>query len=213
MKKPRNARRAQGMSVRERAYRYIKQLISEGALGAGSPISELQLAKDLDSSRTPIREGMKQLDVEGLLEHWPNGGMTVAQLKREDIVSGARASGKEQNRRSVESDPGFHALLVSMTNNSRIQRIIHDTRLLIRVFAIRRRGHDAAQLQSIYDFHQQILDAVAARDRKVAMKAMADRIQASQHERLNEYGAWRRETAPRHHLSGIFDANVLACLS
>jgi DNA-binding GntR family transcriptional regulator len=256
MKKPRNRRRAEGISVRERAYRHIKQLISEGALEAGSSISELQLAKDLGSSRTPVREAMKQLDAEGLLEQGPNGGMTVAQLKREDIIelyelrealevysvgrvaslplrpadkdrlqfmvdqllvlkkeledSGAQTLGEEQNNRFVESDLGFHALLVSMTNNSRIQRIIHDTRLLIRVFAIRRRGHDAAQLQSIYNFHQQILNAVAARDHEQAMKAMADHIQASQHERLNEYDAWRRETSLRHHLPGIFDANVLA---
>jgi DNA-binding GntR family transcriptional regulator len=251
MKKPRNRRGAEGISVRERAYRHIKKLISAGKLEAGSSISELQLAKDLRSSRTPIREAMNQLDAEGLLEQGQNGGMTVAQLKREDIIelyelrealevysvgrvaslplrpadkdrlqfmvdqllvlkkeiekSGAQTLGEEQNNRFVESDLGFHALLMSMTNNSRMQRIIHDTRLLIRVFAIRRRGHDAGQLQSIYNFHQQILTAVAAGDRKLAMKAMAEHIQASQHERLNEYDAWRRESALRQHLPGIFD--------
>ena len=256
MKKPRNKRHVEGISVRERAYRHIKALIAEGTLEAGSSVSELQLAKELGSSRTPIREAMKQLDAEGLLEQGPHGGMTVAQLKREDIIelyelrealevysvgrvaslplrpadkdrlqfmvdqllvlkeelenSGAQTLGEEQNNRFVESDLGFHALLMSMTNNSRIQRIIHDTRLLIRVFAIRRRGHDAAQLQGIYNYHQQILDAVAAGEPQLAMKAISEHIQASQHERLNEYDAWRRETALRRHLPGIFETYALA---
>ena len=233
MERRHNKRRAGSISVRERAYRHIKKLISEGILEAGSSISELLLAKELGSSRTPIREAMKQLDAEGLLEQSQSGGMTVAQLKREDIVelyelrealevysvgrvaslplhpadrdrlqfvvnqllvlkkelegSGIQTLSDEQNNRFVESDLGFHALLMSMANNSRIQRIIHDTRLLIRVFAIRRRGHDAAQLQSIYNYHQQVLDAVAAQDRGLAMKAMSEHIQASQRERLNEY--------------------------
>jgi len=256
MKKVRTKRQAERISVRERAYRHIKKLISDGVLEAGSSVSELGLAKELGSSRTPIREAMKQLDAEGLLEQGVNGGMTVAQLKREDIIelydlrealevysvgkvaglplrpadrdrlqfmvdqllvlkkeledSGAQTLGEKQNNRFVESDLGFHALLMSMTNNSRIQRIIHDTRLLIRVFAIRRRGHDAAQLQSIYNYHQQILDAVATRNSELAMRAMSEHIQASQHERLNEYDAWRREAALRQHLPGIFDTYAMA---
>ena len=177
------------LSVRERAYRHIKKLVSEGVLGPGAGVSELVLAKELGSSRTPIREAMKQLDAEGLLEQNRNGGMVVAQLEREDIIElyelrealevysvGRVASfplrpadrdrlqymldqllvlkkelderklpelDEEQNRRFIESDLGFHALLMSMTGNSRIQKILHDTRLLIRVFAIRRRGHNA----------------------------------------------------------------------
>lgn len=252
MEKRRGRGRTEGFSVRERAYQHIKQLIADGSLEAGSSISELALAKELGSSRTPIREAMKQLDAEGLVEQGPNGGMTVARLKREDIIeiyelrealevysvgrvaslplrpadrdrlqfmvdqllvikreleeSGASAMNKEQNARFVEADLGFHALLLSTTNNSRIQRIVHDTRLLIRVFAIRRQAHGAGQLQSIYDYHQSVLNAVAAQDAAVAMKAMAEHIQASQRERLNEFDTWRREAALRQQLPGIFDS-------
>jgi DNA-binding GntR family transcriptional regulator len=256
MERRSSRRRTSEISVRERAYRHIKGMISDGTLEAGSPVSELVLAKQLGSSRTPIREAMNQLDAEGLLEQGPNGGMSVAQLKREDIIelyelrealevysvgrvaklslrpadhdrlqfmvnqllvlkkeleeSAADTLGDEQNRRFIESDLGFHALLMSMTNNSRIQRLLYDTRLLIRIFAIRRSGHNAAQLQRIYDYHQQILDAVAKRDAAVAMNAIAEHIQASQLERLNEYDAWRRETSLHQHLPGIFEAFSMA---
>ena len=239
------------LSVRDRAYRHIKKQILDGVLEAGAAISELLLAKELGSSRTPIREAMKQLDAEGLLEQNQNGGMTVAQLKREDIIelfelrealeiysvgrvashplrpadkdrlqhlvdqllvlkkeleeSGAPEINEQQNNRFVEADLGFHALLLSMTNNSRIQKTVYDTRLLIRVFAIHLHGHTAAQLQSIYEFHQQVLNAVEAQDAVAAMKAMAEHIQVSQRERLNDYDNWRRESALRRHMPGIFD--------
>jgi DNA-binding GntR family transcriptional regulator len=256
MDRRRSKQRTESVSVRERAYRHIKKLISNGALEAGSQISELLLAKELGSSRTPIREAMKQLDAEGLLEQGQNGGMTVAQLKREDIIElyelrealevysvgrvasyplrpadkdrlqsmvdqllvlkselddrSATELSEEQNSRFIESDLGFHALLMSMTNNSRIQKIVHDTRLLIRVFAIRRRGHNGAQLENIHDFHQQVLDAVAAQDAGLAMKAMAAHIQTSQRERLNEYDIWRREAGLHQHLPEIFDSYTAA---
>jgi DNA-binding GntR family transcriptional regulator len=250
----RKRRNPSGLSVRERAYQHIKRMVSEGILGPGAGVSELALAKELGSSRTPIREAMKQLDGEGLLEQNQNGGMVVAQLERADIIElyelrealevysvGRVASfplrpadrdrlqfmldqllvlkkelddrsmpelDEEQNRRFIESDLGFHALLMSMTGNSRIQKILHDTRLLIRVFAIRRRRHNPEELKAIYDYHQQILNAVAANDSEAAIKAMAAHIQTSQRERLNEYDHWRREITLREHLPEIFETHA-----
>jgi DNA-binding GntR family transcriptional regulator len=249
--KKRQDKAATGLSVRDRAYRHIKKQILDGVLEAGFPVSELVIAKELGSSRTPIREAMKQLDAEGLLEQNQNGGMTVAQLRREDIIelyelrealeiysvnrvasqrmrpadkdrlqylvdqllvlkkeledAGEVELNEDQNNRFVESDLGFHALLMGMTGNSRIQKIVHDTRLLIRVFSIHLHGHTPAQLQGIYEYHQQILNAVAAQDADAAMKAMAAHIQTSQRERLNDYDNWRRETALRRHMAGVFD--------
>jgi DNA-binding GntR family transcriptional regulator len=226
-------------SIREKAYVYIQQKIADGTLAAGRGVSELLLAKDLGSSRTPIREAMNQLAAEGLLEQNASGGMAVAQLTREDIVElyelrealevfavgkiarvPLRPSDKErlqrlvdeiqslqkelekrkelaldaeQMRRFIACDFGFHALLVSMADNSRLQKVINDTRLLISIFAIRRTGHDRVSLESIRRYHQKILDAVARRQSEAAMAALAEHIQASQRERLAEYDRWRRE--------------------
>jgi DNA-binding FadR family transcriptional regulator len=86
----------------------------------------------------------------------------------------------------MQSDLGFHALLMSMTGNSRIQKILHDTRLLIRVFSIRRNGPDAPQMQGISQFHLHILDAVAAQEPEKAMAAMAGHIHSDQPARATE---------------------------
>ena len=232
-------RKTKSISRRQEAYLHIQQLIANQTLEAGSGISELTLAKDLGTSRTPVREAMNQLAAEGLLEQSPGGGMVVAQLKREGISelyqlrealevysvgriarmplhpadtdrlqhliddvsrleTELRESGKQtltarQMERFIACDLGFHALLMSLTHNVRLQKLVNDTRLLISIFAIHRRGHDAGALRSIADYHQRVLDAVTKQDANAAMQALAEHIQASERERLNEYDQSRRE--------------------
>ena len=237
-------------SVRERAYLHIQQMVASGKLGAGSAISELQLAKDLGSSRTPIREAMNQLAAEGMLEQATGGGMLVAQITRESIIelyelrealevyavgrvasvslqsddkrrlqelidgiavlqkelqtSKDSALNEAQMQRFLACDLNFHALLMSMTHNGRLQKIINETRLLISVFSIRRRGHDAATLKSIQKFHQDILDAVVAQNISGAMHSISEHIRASQYERLQEYDYWRREHSLKQTVPAFF---------
>jgi DNA-binding GntR family transcriptional regulator len=73
-------------SVRERAYLLIQQKIARGELLPGSAVSEVSLAQELGSSRTPVREALSQLVAEGLLEQTPHRGAVVIQLRRKDIV-------------------------------------------------------------------------------------------------------------------------------
>ncbi|WP_103932218.1 GntR family transcriptional regulator [Bryocella elongata] len=256
MKRRSQSGKPKSLSVRDRAYQYIQRAIADGVLEAGSGVSELSLAKELGSSRTPIREAMNQLAAEGLLRPGANGGMVVAQIQRDDIVelyelrealevysvgkvakiplrpadkdrlqfmideigrlreelakSGARELDREQMKRFLGCDLGFHALLVSLTGNTRIQKMINETRLLIRIFAIQRSGHDASQLESIQKYHQRILDCVDSQDAPGAMQALAEHIQVSQRERINDFDHWNREMAMRENMPGIFDLQRMA---
>lgn len=74
------------MPARERAYNHIRSLINRGILEQGKPISELLLAKELGSSRTPVREAIGLLTAEGLLETTHNRGAVVRKLTRSDII-------------------------------------------------------------------------------------------------------------------------------
>lgn len=250
MKRKPKAKDARSGSVRERAYLYIQQQIALGHLAAGAGISELQLAAELGSSRTPIREAMNKLAAEGLLEQNPGGGMTVAQLQREHIIelyelrealelyavtkavrepmhaserdriqktidqigdleaelvrSGSELLDHDHMQQFIAADLGFHALLVSLAHNSRLQKTISETRLLISVFSIKRRGHDAGTLRSIQAYHQTILDAVLNQDAEAVRKALTEHLQASQKERLLEYDQSRREASLRLHVPSMF---------
>jgi len=62
------------------AYDIILASIEEGELRPGSWLREADLAARLGLSRTPVREALKQLEAEGVIEHRPHQGSVVAQL-------------------------------------------------------------------------------------------------------------------------------------
>lgn len=52
---------------------------------AGQKLNEVALSKELNISRTPIREALKQLELEGLVESIPNKGVYVLGFSPRDI--------------------------------------------------------------------------------------------------------------------------------
>ena len=56
----------------------IRDLIATDQLRLGTPLREQALCKELSVSRTPLREALKQLIAEGLVEQVPYHGVAVA---------------------------------------------------------------------------------------------------------------------------------------
>ena len=73
-------------SLRQQVYEALKRIILEGDLASGERIVETKLAKQLDVSRTPIREAIGQLKKERLIVSKPNGGFIVATLSAKDAA-------------------------------------------------------------------------------------------------------------------------------
>lgn len=63
----------------------LRDLIVEGELQPGSRIQERALCARFAVSRTPLREALKVLASEGLIELLPNRGARVAQLSEQDV--------------------------------------------------------------------------------------------------------------------------------
>jgi DNA-binding GntR family transcriptional regulator len=63
----------------------LRQMIVEGTLPAGYRLNERALCTTLGVSRTPLREALKVLAAEGLIEHQPNRGAVVAVMSEQDI--------------------------------------------------------------------------------------------------------------------------------
>jgi len=63
----------------------VRTLIVEGRLAPGTRIHESQLGKALGVSRTPLREALKVLASEGLIELVPGRGAVVKRLTRQDV--------------------------------------------------------------------------------------------------------------------------------
>jgi DNA-binding GntR family transcriptional regulator len=64
----------------------IRDLVLGGDYAPGAALSEVRLAEHFDVSRTPVREALKQLQVEGLVEIRPKVGTFVRQITRREIV-------------------------------------------------------------------------------------------------------------------------------
>jgi DNA-binding GntR family transcriptional regulator len=101
--------------------------------------------------------------------------------------SGQAALDGEALQKFIHGDLRFHTLLLQAGGNQRMLKILDSTRLLLRVFALRRRQHTAKLLNEIYHFHRTILDAVAAGQREQAMRLLGEHIRLSLEERLAEY--------------------------
>jgi DNA-binding GntR family transcriptional regulator len=63
----------------------LREAIVEGVLAAGSRLSEVQVAKQLNVSRTPMREAFAQLEREGLVTVLPRVGAYVRAVTSRDV--------------------------------------------------------------------------------------------------------------------------------
>lgn len=72
-------------SLRNKVYKYIKAQIITGVYGPGETLLESKLADELGVSRTPIREAIHLLELEGLVETSAKKGAAVLGISRKDV--------------------------------------------------------------------------------------------------------------------------------
>ncbi len=63
----------------------LEQAIINGEYKSGDSLSELMLSQKYGVSRTPVREALRQLELEGLVQLIPNKGATVVGVSEKDI--------------------------------------------------------------------------------------------------------------------------------
>jgi DNA-binding GntR family transcriptional regulator len=66
-------------------YRRLREAILSARIPMGSRINEVELASDWQISRTPIRDALRRLEAEGLVQAAPGRGMVVPVLTRADV--------------------------------------------------------------------------------------------------------------------------------
>jgi len=72
-------------AIREQAYETLKHAIIMGEIPVGTRIIETQYSKKLHISRTPLREALRRLEQDGLVEYKERKGVTVSAFTLEDI--------------------------------------------------------------------------------------------------------------------------------
>ncbi|HIZ21368.1 MAG TPA: GntR family transcriptional regulator [Candidatus Blautia faecigallinarum] len=73
------------LPLRDVVFNTLRQAILKGELKPGERLMELTLAERLGVSRTPIREAMRKLELEGLVVMIPRRGAQVANITEKDL--------------------------------------------------------------------------------------------------------------------------------
>ncbi|WFD10128.1 GntR family transcriptional regulator [Tepidibacter hydrothermalis] len=72
--------------LRDIVFEYLRESILKGKLEPAQRLMEVQLAEQLGVSRTPVREAIRKLELEGLVVMLPRKGAYVADVSLKDII-------------------------------------------------------------------------------------------------------------------------------
>lgn len=86
MKEPKfNVTMNEYLPLRDVVFNTLRQAILRGELKPGERLMEIQLANKLGVSRTPIREALRKLELEGLVNMVPRKGAEVADITEKSL--------------------------------------------------------------------------------------------------------------------------------
>lgn len=196
------------------AYDRLLDDIRHGTLPPGARLREVELAARLGISRTPVREAIRRLETDGLVEHLPRQGATLRRLSYAEVMElyemravlegtaarlAARAASELELRELAEinSEMTAHA---TPTDIVRLNRQFHaalinaaKNRYLQRAIGAMGRTllilgqstlFDPSRIASAAQEHHCLLQALQARDGAAAEAAMRAHIEAAHRIRL-----------------------------
>ena len=133
-------------SLREQVYDRLRAAILSGELAPGAPVIEAEIATTLGASRTPVREALRRLETEGMLEPRGARGSVVRELKRDEVecifeirealetLAARRASRRMNARDLTEFARLVEHMQKSVDDPSEMERL--DTRFHDRILAL-----------------------------------------------------------------------------
>ena len=193
----------------EQTCEILRERIRTGELPPGTRLRQETLAEELGISRTPLREAMRLLAADGLVELEPNRGAVVTALSREAQVrfwearlalepAAARLGAEVRNREALKAmaaaiaeqragaDGGFaanrafHLAVVHSAGNPHLYRFAESLWVqAVGSVIFDAQTEDAQMAKSYAEPHQAILDAITAGDAELAERLTREHILAS----------------------------------
>ena len=96
----------------ERIAEHLRGRIANGSVKPSQRLTELELTREYDVSRVPLREAFRILASEGLISLAPHRGATVIPLSEKELqeLFGARSAIEEFAARKLAEDPDAHVI-------------------------------------------------------------------------------------------------------
>lgn len=205
------------MNQGEVAYTRLLKAIRNGDFKPGDRLRETDVATRLSLSRTPVREALRRLEADGIVEHRPRLGAVIRQLSHTELVelyemrsvlekTAAEMAAKhaapaeihalnDLNQAIVGSAPAeaaalnqdFHRSIYLATRN---RFLLDAARALNNALMLLGPTtlDDADRIKVVTSQHQDIIDAIANGDANAAGAAAAVHLETSLRHRLRVLG-------------------------
>ena len=138
----------------EEAQATLRAAILGGEIAPGARLGEVELAEQLGVSRTPVREALRRLAADGLVDVLPNRGARVAQWTAADLdeIYELRALLESHGARRA-------AVRIAAAEVAVLERLCDDMEAGVR----RGRKRDLDRITALNaEFHQRILDSAGS---------------------------------------------------
>ncbi|SDL12925.1 DNA-binding transcriptional regulator, GntR family [Microbacterium azadirachtae] len=174
---------AEGMRAGEFAYRALLEEIQSGSLPAGTVLGEVEQAERLGVSRTPLREALRRLTADGLVEQLSPRVTVVAAIDADDIrdLFVLRRALEETTARAAAAAPGRDEFGALADRFAEAARSLDDEESRARYYALIARFDEALDAAVGNDYLTAALRTV--RTHLVRVRRMAkdkpDRLAAS----------------------------------
>jgi DNA-binding GntR family transcriptional regulator len=204
----------------ETAYSALIESISTGVIAPGDRLREEEVSARFGLSRTPVREALRRLEADGIVEHKPRQGAVVRKLSHGELVElyemrGVleRTAAEMAAQHGSEAEFGAlddinHAIAAERANPARAAAINQEfhrglylacrNRFLLESARALNNSlmllgpttfTDAARIDTVVAQHQDIIEALRARDPAAAGAAAEVHLHTSLRYRLRGAGA------------------------
>ena len=136
------------LPLRDVVFNTLREAILKGELQPGERLMEIALANRLGVSRTPVREAIRKLELEGLVIMTPRKGAQVAKITEKDLND------------VLEVRLGLEALVMELACQRIDEEHLKKIETYMHEFASRINDDDVTQMaEADVQFHEVIYDA------------------------------------------------------
>ena len=174
------------LPLRDVVFNTLRQAILTGELKPGERLMEIHLANKLGVSRTPIREAIRKLELEGLVTMIPRRGAEVAQITEKsmnDVLEVRRAMDAlcvelacdtfeaavktDDIKQIAQADVALHDIIVQATGNQRLIQLVNN--LSEQMYRYRFEYiKDFSQHERLVEEHKVIYESIVKKDKETA---------------------------------------------
>ena len=183
------------LPLRDVVFHTLREAILKGEIKPGERLMELQLASKLGVSRTPIREAIRMLELEGLAVTTPRKGAEVAKMTEKDmedvlqirkaldeLAVGLACDNIVESQRSgdvkqiAQADVEFHDVIYQAADNPKLMNMLNNLREQIYRYRVEYLKNKSSYPRLIEE-HKEIYEGLKRGDKQAVVEIVSHHVE------------------------------------